>query len=77
MEKNLVQALVAAVLSAAIATRSYRKKSLDLSGALAGFAVMTIHIAVNYRYLFSSICGTCITCLCMPMIFFLFYMGLH
>lgn len=50
MEKNLVQALVAAVLSAAIATRSYRKKSLDLSGALAGFAVMTIHIAINYRF---------------------------
>ncbi|KAK4390785.1 protein PGR [Sesamum angolense] len=50
METNLFQPLVAAVVSAAIATRSYRKKSLDLSGAIAGFAVMTIHIAVNYRF---------------------------
>ncbi|KAK6115233.1 hypothetical protein DH2020_007502 [Rehmannia glutinosa] len=50
METNLLQPLVAAVISAAIAIRSYRKKSLDLSGAFSGFAVMTIHIAVNYRF---------------------------
>ncbi|XP_047961050.1 protein PGR-like [Salvia hispanica] len=50
MERNLVQLLVAAVLSAAISIRSYRKKSLDLSGALSGFAVMTIHFAINYRF---------------------------
>ncbi|KAG6435344.1 hypothetical protein SASPL_100215 [Salvia splendens] len=50
MERNLVQPLVAAVLSAAISIRSYRKKSLDFSGALSGFAVMTIHMAVNYRF---------------------------
>ncbi|KAK6131272.1 hypothetical protein DH2020_034982 [Rehmannia glutinosa] len=50
METNLFQPLVAAVISAAIAIRSYRKKSLDLSGAFSGFAVMTIHIAVNYRF---------------------------
>ncbi|KAG8377914.1 hypothetical protein BUALT_Bualt08G0083100 [Buddleja alternifolia] len=50
MEANLFQPLVAAIISAAIATRSYRKKSLDLSGAISGFAVMTIHIAVNYRF---------------------------
>ncbi|KAL8524064.1 hypothetical protein ACS0TY_013872 [Phlomoides rotata] len=50
MDRDLVQLLVAAVLSAAIATRSYRRKSLDLSGAFSGFAVMTIHIAVNYRF---------------------------
>ncbi|KAH6754975.1 integral membrane protein of unknown function DUF92 [Perilla frutescens var. hirtella] len=50
MERALVQPLVAAVLAAAIVIRSYRKKSLDLSGALAGFIVMTIHTAVNYRF---------------------------
>ncbi|KAG6388447.1 hypothetical protein SASPL_149873 [Salvia splendens] len=50
MERNLVRLLVAAVLSAAISIRSYRKKSLDLSGALSGFVVMTIHFAVNYRF---------------------------
>lgn len=55
MENNLFQLLVAAIISAAIATRSYRRKSLDLSGAIAGFAIMTIHIAVNYRYFFSYI----------------------
>ncbi|KAL3845317.1 hypothetical protein ACJIZ3_002720 [Penstemon smallii] len=47
---HLSQPLVAAVLSAAIATRSYKKKSLDLSGAIVGFVVMTIHLAVNYRF---------------------------
>ncbi|XP_051139925.1 protein PGR isoform X2 [Andrographis paniculata] len=50
MGTNLFQPLVAAVISAAIAIRSYRRKSLDLSGAIAGFVVMTIHIAVNYRF---------------------------
>ncbi|KAL8059200.1 hypothetical protein ABFX02_03G070200 [Erythranthe guttata] len=50
MENNLVQPLIAAIISAAIAARSYRKKSLDFSGAISGFAVMTIHIAVNYRF---------------------------
>ncbi|GER57030.1 transmembrane protein [Striga asiatica] len=50
MEANLVQPLIASIFSAAIAIRSYRKKSLDLSGAFAGFSVMAIHIAVNYRF---------------------------
>ncbi|KAL7117489.1 hypothetical protein ACP275_03G074400 [Erythranthe tilingii] len=50
MENNLVQPLIAAIISAAIAARSFRKKSLDFSGAISGFAVMTIHIAVNYRF---------------------------
>lgn len=50
MELHLPQQLVAVVLSAAIAARAYKRKSLDLSGALAGFFVMTIHIGVNYRF---------------------------
>lgn len=66
MELNLFQQLIAVVLSAAIAARAYRKKSLDLSGAITGFAVMTIHIAVNYRsfvyYLLRKylICDPCV-----------------
>lgn len=52
METPMFQPLVAATISAAIAARSYRKKSLDLSGAVSGFFVMAIHIAVNYRLFF-------------------------
>ncbi|KAL9270021.1 PGR-like protein, partial [Drosera capensis] len=33
-----------------IAIRAYRKKSLNLSGAVAGFVVMAIHLAANLRY---------------------------
>ncbi|KAL6493037.1 hypothetical protein OROGR_032796 [Orobanche gracilis] len=50
METNLFQPLVASVISSAIAIRSYRRKSLDLSGAFSGFSVMAIHLAVNYRF---------------------------
>ncbi|GFP95271.1 transmembrane protein 19 [Phtheirospermum japonicum] len=50
METSMIQSLVAPAIAAAIAIRSYRKKSLDLSGAFTGFAVMAIHIAVNYRF---------------------------
>lgn len=50
MEKILIQPLIAALISSLIAIRAYRRKSLDLSGALAGFIVMTLHIAVGYRY---------------------------
>lgn len=50
MEKAMIQPLIAALISFLIATRAYRRKSLDLSGALAGFVVMTIHIALGYRY---------------------------
>ncbi|GFY98319.1 integral membrane protein [Actinidia rufa] len=49
MEANLVQPVIAALVSSAISIRAYRKKSLNLSGALIGFVVMSIHIAVNYR----------------------------
>ncbi|KAF3441955.1 hypothetical protein FNV43_RR15871 [Rhamnella rubrinervis] len=44
------QLLVAILVSSLIATRAYRKKSLDLSGAISGFIVMTINIAAGYRY---------------------------
>lgn len=43
------QPLVAILVSSLIATRAYRKKSLDLSGAISGFIVMTINIAAGYR----------------------------
>jgi hypothetical protein len=54
MEKTLIQPLIAALISSLIAIRAYRRKSLDLSGALAGFIVMTVHIAVGYRSAFHS-----------------------
>jgi uncharacterized protein (TIGR00297 family) len=50
MEESVIQSIIAVSISSLIAARSYRKKSLDLSGAVAGFIVMTIHIAVNYRF---------------------------
>lgn len=50
MENTLIQPLIAALISSLIAIRAYRRKSLDLSGALSGFVVMTIHIALGYRF---------------------------
>ncbi|KAG2718592.1 hypothetical protein I3760_03G227400 [Carya illinoinensis] len=50
MEKNVIQPLIAASISFLIATRAYRRKSLDLSGAICGFLVMSIHLALGYRY---------------------------
>lgn len=50
METNFVRPMVAAMASALIAARSFRKKSLDLSGAIFAVVVMTIHITVNYRF---------------------------
>ncbi|GKV00774.1 hypothetical protein SLEP1_g13405 [Rubroshorea leprosula] len=50
MEKALTQPLIAALISSGIAIRAYRRKSLDVSGALSGFIVMTLHFAVGYRY---------------------------
>ncbi|CAB4318890.1 unnamed protein product [Prunus armeniaca] len=50
MDKLVIQPLIALVISSLIAARAYRRKSLDLSGAIAGFAVMTIHIAIGYRH---------------------------
>ncbi|KAK2631324.1 hypothetical protein EUGRSUZ_L03082 [Eucalyptus grandis] len=45
---HLVQPAVAALVAAFVAARAYRRKSLDLSGALAGFLVMAVHIAAGY-----------------------------
>ncbi|XP_024023088.1 protein PGR [Morus notabilis] len=50
MERTLMQPLIAVLISSLIAIRAYRRKSLDLSGAISGFIVMSIHIAVGYRY---------------------------
>ncbi|XP_057968703.1 protein PGR [Malania oleifera] len=50
MENFLSQPLVALFISLFIAMRAYRKKSLDLSGALVGFLVVALHVAAGYRY---------------------------
>ncbi|KAF3616090.1 putative replication protein A 70 kDa DNA-binding subunit B-like isoform X1 [Capsicum annuum] len=50
MEKHLIQPAIAALLSFVIAVRAYKRKSLNLSGAVSGFIVMFIHLAVNYRF---------------------------
>lgn len=49
MERTLIQPLLGALMAAIIAIRSYRKKSLDLSGAFFGFLVVFIHLATNLR----------------------------
>ncbi|CAK9329540.1 unnamed protein product [Citrullus colocynthis] len=50
MEYNLIQPSVAVIISSIVALRAYRRKSLDLSGAIAGFIVMSTHFAISYRY---------------------------
>ncbi|KAI9191728.1 hypothetical protein LWI28_012595 [Acer negundo] len=50
MEKALIQPLIAVVISCTIAARAYRRKSLDFSGAITGFVVMTTHLAVGTRF---------------------------
>ncbi|XP_050205686.1 protein PGR [Mercurialis annua] len=50
MEKNTIQPLIAVIICSFIAIRAYKRKSLNLSGALAGFFVMSIHFAVSYRF---------------------------
>ncbi|XP_010454283.1 PREDICTED: protein PGR [Camelina sativa] len=42
--------IIAVFISSLIAFRSYKRKSLDLSGGIAGFLVMTIHFTAGYRY---------------------------
>lgn len=44
------QVIIAVLISSFIAIRAYRKNSLDVSGAFAGFFVMVVHLSVNYRF---------------------------
>ncbi|KAK1312321.1 hypothetical protein QJS10_CPA07g00536 [Acorus calamus] len=46
----MIRFAVSILIATAVATRSLRHKSLDLSGAVAGFVVMAIHIAAGYRF---------------------------
>ncbi|KAK1265140.1 hypothetical protein QJS04_geneDACA023903 [Acorus gramineus] len=46
----MIRFAVSILIATAAATRSLRHKSLDLSGAVAGFVVMAIHIAAGYRF---------------------------
>lgn len=50
MEDQLVQVIIAVLISFFIAFRAYRKNSLDVSGAFAGFFVMAVHLSINYRF---------------------------
>lgn len=50
MEKFLIQPVTAVVVSSLMATRAYRRKSLDFSGAIAGAIVMTVHLAAGARF---------------------------
>jgi hypothetical protein len=43
--------IFAVIISSLIAFRSYKRKSLDLSGGIAGFLVMTIHFTAGFRFL--------------------------
>ncbi|KAF9612818.1 hypothetical protein IFM89_004228 [Coptis chinensis] len=49
MEEYL-KLVIAVLISSVIAIRSYRRNSLDISGAFAGFLVMSAHIAAGYRH---------------------------
>ncbi|KAI4377740.1 hypothetical protein MLD38_015321 [Melastoma candidum] len=46
----LIRAAVGALASSIIATGAYRRNSLDASGAISGFLVMTFHIVAGYRF---------------------------
>lgn len=46
----VMQMIIAVLISFFIAFNSYRKNSLDVSGAFAGFFVMSLHLSVNYRF---------------------------
>ncbi|KAI3495886.1 hypothetical protein L1887_38233 [Cichorium endivia] len=50
MEDQMIQVIIAVLISSLIAFRAYRKNSLDVSGAFAGFFVMAVHLSVNYRF---------------------------
>lgn len=50
MGTYMIQPIIAILISSLVAIRGFRRKSLDLSGAVVGFIVMTIHIAVGFRF---------------------------
>lgn len=50
METFLIRFALAVLLSSLIAIRALKHKSLDRSGALAGFLVMAIHFCVGFRF---------------------------
>lgn len=50
MENVVIQPSVAVLISFVIAIKAYRRKSLDVTGAVAGFILMTLHFAVSYRF---------------------------
>ncbi|KAJ6862886.1 protein PGR [Populus alba x Populus x berolinensis] len=50
MESVFIQPSVAVLISFVIAIKAYRRKSLDVTGAVAGFIVMTLHFAISYRF---------------------------
>lgn len=47
---TLIKPSIGVLISLLIAAGAYRKKSLDASGAIAGFIVMSIHLAVDFRF---------------------------
>lgn len=50
MEEWVIRPLVSVLLSSSIAIRAFKRKSLDLSGAFAGFLVMSLHFFAGYRF---------------------------
>ncbi|KAE8720245.1 Integral membrane protein-like isoform 3 [Hibiscus syriacus] len=50
MERSLIEPLIAVSYSSFMAFRYLRMKHLDLSGALALFPVMTVHLVAGYRF---------------------------
>ncbi|MCL7044461.1 hypothetical protein MKW94_019347 [Papaver nudicaule] len=47
---EIQQLVVAVIISSLIAIRAYKRKSLDGSGAIVGFLVMSGHIAIGYTF---------------------------
>ncbi|KAK6941569.1 Protein of unknown function DUF92, TMEM19 [Dillenia turbinata] len=47
---HLIRPVIAALIGLAIAGKAFKKKSLDFSGAILGFLVMSIHFAAGFRY---------------------------
>ncbi|KAJ6435327.1 hypothetical protein OIU84_000504 [Salix udensis] len=50
METVVIQPSIAVLISLVIAIKAYKRKSLDVTGAVAGFIVMTLHLAISYRF---------------------------